>query len=37
MLKARHEVVSKTDEDHLSTRLLLSPLPDPEVECVVEI
>src|SRR5215469_15866246 len=37
MFEARDEIVSKTDEDHLSTRLLLFPSPEPEVECVVKI
>ena len=37
MLEARNEVISKTDEDHLSVRLLLSPSLDPEVEYIVQI
>src|SRR5262250_278604 len=37
MLKSRHEVIGKANEDDLSARVPLSPLPDPEVECVVEI
>src|SRR5262249_55320521 len=37
MLKARNEVIGKTDEDNFSVRLLLSPSLDPEVENIVEI
>jgi hypothetical protein len=37
MLESRHKVIGKANEDHLSVRLLPSPLPDPEVERVVEI
>jgi hypothetical protein len=37
MLGSRHKVIGKANEDNLSVRLLPSPLPDPEVECVVEI
>src|SRR6202162_4443580 len=32
MLEPRNEIVSKTDDDHLAVRLLLSPSLDPEVE-----
>src|SRR5438105_1552178 len=32
-----HEVIRKANEDDLSARVPLSPLPDPEFECVVEI
>src|SRR5215471_4047329 len=37
VLESCHEVIRKANEDDLSARLPLSPLPDPEVECVVEI
>jgi hypothetical protein len=37
MLASRHKVIGKANQDNLSVRLLLSPLPDPQVECVVEI
>ena len=32
MLESRDEIVSQADEDYLPARLLLFPLPDPEVE-----
>src|SRR5262252_8066148 len=37
MFETRDKIVSKTDEDRLSARLLSSPSLDPKVECVVEI
>src|SRR5438309_1132951 len=37
MLKARNEVIGKTNEDYVSVRLPLSPSLDPEVENIVEI
>jgi hypothetical protein len=37
VLESCHEVIRKANEDDLSARVPLSPLPDPEVECVVEI
>src|SRR5215831_10483034 len=37
MLKSGHEVIGKANKDDLSARMPLSPLSDPEVECVVEI
>jgi hypothetical protein len=37
MLESGHKVIGKANEDDLSARMPLSPLSDPEVECVVEI
>src|SRR5262250_2131566 len=37
MLESCHKVIGKADEDDLSAYVPLSPLPNPEVECVVEI
>jgi len=37
VLESSYEVIRKANDDDLSARLPLSPLPDPEVECVVEI
>src|SRR6516162_10318582 len=37
MLESGHEVIGKANEDALSARVPLSPLPNPEIECVVEI
>jgi hypothetical protein len=37
MLESGNEVIGKTDENHFSVRLLLSPLLDPEIEYVVQV
>jgi len=37
MLDSCHKVISKAREDNVSPCLPLSPLPDPEIECVVKI
>ena len=37
MLESGHEVIGEADEDHLPMRLLLPPLLDPEVECVMKV
>ena len=37
MLESSHEVIGKANEDDLSACVPLSPLPNPEIECVVEI
>src|SRR5258708_27361833 len=37
MLESGNEVIGKTDENHFSVRLLLSPLLDPEVEYIVQV
>ena len=36
MLKSHNEVIRKTNENHFSARLLLSPLLSPEIEYVVK-
>jgi hypothetical protein len=37
MLESSHEVIGKANEDDFSARMPLSPLSDPEVECVMKI
>ena len=37
MLESSHEIIGEADEDHLSARLLPSPLLDPEIECVMQV
>ena len=37
MLEAHHEVVRVTHGEHLATRLLTTPLVDPEIEDVMQV
>src|SRR5438128_3297002 len=37
MLEPDHEVIGKAHDDDIASRLLLSPLPNPEVEHIVQV